>query len=219
MTAGMLMKQRLLWSFAISLTITVLAAGIASFTHWSAVGTVLAPGIFAAALIFPEGVHSDSFYTYLFLTGILNVFVLTLPILLLWNWIGPSRQTGSNRVVERTDVGRKSLQTGVTHMAAPSPAKTSHVFAASRWTRGNRIFPTRIEVGPDHVVRIRRKLFGRTEESIAVSKVASVQITTGLIWSNIRIDSSGGTDPIVSHGHSKGDAVRIRELIEEFQRA
>jgi len=104
-------------------------------------------------------------------------------------------------------------------MAVPSPAKNPHVFKASRWTRGNRIFPTIIEVGPDHVVRIRRKLFGRTEESIAISKVASVQITTGMIWSDIRIDSSGGTDPIVSHGHSKSDAIRIRELIEQFQKS
>ena|SRR5579872_1495221 len=104
-------------------------------------------------------------------------------------------------------------------MAVPSPTKNPHVFQASRWTRGNLFFPTIIEVGPDHVLRIRRKLFGRNEESIAISKVASVQITTGLIWSDIRIDSSGGTDPIVSHGHSKSDAVRIRGLIEQFQKA
>lgn len=103
-------------------------------------------------------------------------------------------------------------------MIAPSPAKNSHVFQASRWTRGNLFFPTIIEVGPDHVVRIRRRLFGRTEESIAISKVASVQITTRLIFSDISIDSSGGTDPIVSHGHSKRDAIRIRELIEQFQK-
>ena len=104
-------------------------------------------------------------------------------------------------------------------MSTPSPAKTSRAFTSSRWTRGNRIFPTIIEVGPDHVVRIRRKFFGRTEESIAISKVASVQISTGLLWSDVRIDSSGGTDPIVSHGHSKQDAIRIRELIEQFQKA
>lgn len=104
-------------------------------------------------------------------------------------------------------------------MSTPPLAKTSHAFTASRWTRGNRIFPTIIGVGPDHVVRIRRKLFGQTEESIAISKVASVQISTGLMWSDIRIDSSGGTDPIVSHGHSKKDAIRIRELIEQFQKA
>ena len=103
-------------------------------------------------------------------------------------------------------------------MVVPSPAKNSHVFQASRWTRGNLFFPTIIGVGPDHVVRIRRRLFGRTEESIAISKVASVQITTRLIFSDIRIDSSGGTDPILSHGHSKRDAIRIRELIEQFQK-
>src|SRR5215468_9127320 len=103
-------------------------------------------------------------------------------------------------------------------MSARSLSKTSQIFTASRWTRCNRIFPTCRGVGPDHVVRIRRKLFGRTEESIAISKVASVQITTGLIWSDIRIDSSGGTDPILSHGHSKADAIRIRELIEQFQK-
>jgi hypothetical protein len=209
-------KHRFLWSFAISLAITVCAALIVSFTRWTAAGTVLAPGFFAAAIVFPEGVHSHSSYTYLLLAGVLNVFVLLWPILLLWSWIGHSRQTSSNIAVKSTDVDRKSSQSGVTIMAAPS---TSHVFTASRWTRGNRIFPTRIAVGPDHVVRIRRKLFGRTEESIAISKVASVQIATGFIWSDIRIDSSGGTDPIASHGHSKNDAIRIRELIEQFQRA
>jgi hypothetical protein len=50
-----------------------------------------------------------------------------------------------------------------------------------------------------------------------MSKVASVNIRTGLIWSQIRIDSSGGSNPIVSHGHRKGEARRIRDLIEQFQ--
>ena len=46
-----------------------------------------------------------------------------------------------------------------------------------------------------------------------------MQISTGMIWSNIRIDSSGGTAPITSHGHRKADALRIRELIESYQAA
>ena len=92
-------------------------------------------------------------------------------------------------------------------------------FAASRWTSGNRIFPTRIVVTPQHVLRLKPRLFGQTEESIAIDKVASVQISTGMLWSDIRIDSSGGTDPITSHGHSKHDARRIRELIEQYQKA
>jgi hypothetical protein len=40
-----------------------------------------------------------------------------------------------------------------------------------------------------------------------------------VIWSEIRIDSTGGAEPITSHGHSKKDAVRIRELIESYQAA
>ena len=93
----------------------------------------------------------------------------------------------------------------------------SATFAASRWTRGNRIFPTRIVVTPLHVSRVKPRWFGKTEESIAISQVASVQIQTGVIWSEISIDSTGGGDPITSHGHSKGDALRIRELIETYQ--
>lgn len=90
-------------------------------------------------------------------------------------------------------------------------------FSASRLTRGNLFFPTRIVVSPLHVSRVKPRLFGNTEESIAISQVASVQISTGIIWSEVRIDSTGGADPITSHGHRKGDAIRIRELIESYQ--
>ena len=90
-------------------------------------------------------------------------------------------------------------------------------FKASRWTRGNLIFPTRIVVTPLHVSRVKPRMFGNTEESIAISQVASVKIKTGVFWSEIRIDSTGGAEPITSHGHRKNDAIRIRELIEAFQ--
>src|SRR5215467_1443930 len=101
----------------------------------------------------------------------------------------------------------------------PSSVSASESFSASRWTRGNLIFPTRIVVSPLHVSRVKPRLFGKTEESIAISQVASVQIRTGIIWSEIRIESTGGTDPITSHGHRKADAIRIRELIETYQAA
>ena len=91
------------------------------------------------------------------------------------------------------------------------------VFAASRWTHGNLFFPVRIEVSVERVARIKPGLFNSNEESISISKVASVNIETGIFWSNIRIDSAGGTNPIESHGHSKDDARRIRDLIENYQ--
>jgi len=99
----------------------------------------------------------------------------------------------------------------------PQPSAGGETFIASRWTRGNLFFPTRIVVSPLHVSRVKPRLFSKTEESIAISQVASVQIQTGMIWSRISIDSTGGTDPITSHGHRKRDALRVRELIETYQ--
>jgi hypothetical protein len=95
-----------------------------------------------------------------------------------------------------------------------SPAET---FAASRWTRGNFFFPTRIVVSPQRVIRTKSRLFGSNEESIPISKVASVHISTGVFWAEIVIESTGGTDPITNHGHRKADAQRIRDLIETYQ--
>jgi hypothetical protein len=96
-------------------------------------------------------------------------------------------------------------------------ADERHIFRANRLTKGNLIFPVCIEITPQRVSRIKNRFFGSEEESIAISKVASVNIQTGVIWSDIRIDSSGGSNPITSHGHSKGDAREIRDLIERYQ--
>jgi hypothetical protein len=98
-----------------------------------------------------------------------------------------------------------------------TPVPAGESFSASRWTRGNVFFPTRIVVTPLHVSRVKRRLFGSSEESIAISQVASVEISTVIIWSEITIESTGGADPITSHGHRKRDAIRIRELIESYQ--
>ncbi len=93
----------------------------------------------------------------------------------------------------------------------------SETFQASRWTKGNFLFPTVIEVNDKAVVRRKRSWFSRDEISISVQKIASVHIKIGLIWADILIESSGGTDPLTSHGHGKADALRIKELIEDFQ--
>ena len=106
---------------------------------------------------------------------------------------------------------------GARYSEEPAMPDEKWVFTASRCTRENLLFPVRIEITPQHVSRIKPHLVGSEEESIAIAKVASVSIRTGLIWSTIRIDSSGGTDPITSHGHRKGDALRIRAMIEQFQ--
>lgn len=101
----------------------------------------------------------------------------------------------------------------------PESASQSETFVASRWTKGNLLFPTKIVVTPEHVLRVKSRLFGSTQESIAIPAVASVQISVGVFWSDIRIDSAGGTNPVLSHGHRKRDAERIRDLIEQLQGA
>jgi hypothetical protein len=103
--------------------------------------------------------------------------------------------------------------------ASPKSASSDETFTASRWTRGNLWFPTRIVVNPLRVSRVKKRLFGSNEESISTSQVASVKISTGIFWSDILIESTGGTDPIASHGHRKADALRIRDLVEGFQAA
>ena len=95
----------------------------------------------------------------------------------------------------------------------------TRIFIASRLTAGNFLFPGRIEITPDRVSRIKPTLTGSDEESITISKVASVSIHTGLVWADIRIDSTGGTNPIASHGHTKEDAGAIRDLIQRHQKS
>jgi len=91
------------------------------------------------------------------------------------------------------------------------------IFRASRWTKGNRLFPTEIEVTATAVTRRKRSWFTRNEMTIHLLRVASVRIDTGLLWSDLLIESTGGTDPLTSHGHRKRDALRIKELIEASQ--
>ncbi len=91
------------------------------------------------------------------------------------------------------------------------------IFKASRWTRGNFLFPTYIEVTDKSVTRRKRSWFSQDEMTISISKIASVHVKTGLIWSDILIESSGGTDPLTSHGHTKADALRMKELINNAQ--
>jgi hypothetical protein len=94
----------------------------------------------------------------------------------------------------------------------------NEMFVASRWTRGNHLFPTVVVVTDTAVVRRKRGWFRENEMSIHLQRVASVHVQTGLFWSDLLIESSGGTDPIASHGHRKADAQRIKALIEAAQR-
>jgi hypothetical protein len=99
------------------------------------------------------------------------------------------------------------------------PFAPGDVFRASRWSSGNRVFPTQVLVTPESVVQFKPKWIGHDEEVIHMAHVASVKIATGLILSDIEIETSGGSDPIRCHGHHKADATRMKALIEQAQSA
>ena len=97
------------------------------------------------------------------------------------------------------------------------PFMQGDVFRASRLSRGNRLFPTQVAITPTSVVQYTARWIGRREETIHMAHIASVKIETGAMLSNVLIETSGGSDPIVCHGHRKRDAVRMKELIERYQ--
>ena len=92
-----------------------------------------------------------------------------------------------------------------------------HVFRASRWSRGNHVFPTQVAITPESVVQYTPQWFGRREQSIHMAHVASVEIDTNLFFSNVVIETSGGSEPVRCHGHRKRDAVEMKRLINQFQ--
>jgi len=97
------------------------------------------------------------------------------------------------------------------------PFASGDVFRASRLSSGNHLFPTQVLITPTSVVQYTARWIGRQEETIHMAHIASVKIETGLILANVLIETSGGTDPIACHGHRKGDATRMKTLIEGYQ--
>src|SRR5438067_2181101 len=99
------------------------------------------------------------------------------------------------------------------------PLPGEHVFRASRLTRGNHLFPAQVAVSPTDVVQYLPGWVGRREHTIHMAHIASVDISTNLFFSNIVIETSGGSDPVRCHGHRKRDAIEMKRLINQYQTA
>jgi hypothetical protein len=99
------------------------------------------------------------------------------------------------------------------------PFAGGDVFRASRLSRGNRYFPTQVLITPTSVVHYTPELIGRKEHSIHVVHVASVSIDTNLFFSDVIIETTGGQTAVTCHGHRKADAIRMKQLIEQYQTA
>jgi hypothetical protein len=94
-----------------------------------------------------------------------------------------------------------------------------HVFRASRFSRGNLLFPTQVGVTPTAIVHYTPEMFGGREQSIHMAHVSSVLIDRNLFFSNVVIETSGGHNPVRCHGHRKRDAVEMKRVIEKYQSA
>jgi hypothetical protein len=92
-----------------------------------------------------------------------------------------------------------------------------HVFKASRFSRGNRLLPAQVSVSRDSITLYQPQWIGRIENSIHIAHVSSIKIDTNLLFSDVLIETTGGHHPIVCHGHTKSDAVMIKQLIEKLQ--
>ena len=97
------------------------------------------------------------------------------------------------------------------------PFATGDVFRASRLSSGNHLLPTQVQITPTAIVHHTPRWFGRTEHSIHVAHVASVRVDTGVVFSDVYIETSGGASPVKCHGHRKRDALEMKRLIEQFQ--
>ena len=99
------------------------------------------------------------------------------------------------------------------------PFSDGDVFRASRLSPGNRLLPTQVKVSPTSVVHYTPQWVGRFEQSIHMAHVASVTIDTHLVFSDVLVETTGGASPIHCRGHYKSDAVRMKQLIEQYQTA
>jgi len=99
------------------------------------------------------------------------------------------------------------------------PFAPGHVFRASRLSPGNRVFPTQVLITPTSVVHHTPQWIGKMEHSIHMAHLASVSIDTHLLFSDVYIETSGATAPIQCRGHRKRNAIRMKQLIEQYQTA
>jgi hypothetical protein len=93
----------------------------------------------------------------------------------------------------------------------------AEVYTSSRFSSGNLLFPASISVQPDGVHYEKQKLLGSSEEVISYTQISSIKIENGIIWTSLRIETSGGSQPILITGLSKNDGKAIRESLQKMQ--
>ena len=90
-------------------------------------------------------------------------------------------------------------------------------YTSNRLTSGNALFPDKVIVAKDGIHFIKRRLLGSDEEIISYGKIASVKLNSGILFADLTIETTGGSQPIFINGLAKGDAQEIKDVIRFYQ--
>ncbi len=85
-------------------------------------------------------------------------------------------------------------------------------FVASRIGGESFWYPEKIILTEGAVTYVKKGIFSRQEVSIPYDQIASVRVQSGLLYSEIFIESTGG-ETIEAKGFSRGEAREIKEFI------
>jgi hypothetical protein len=87
------------------------------------------------------------------------------------------------------------------------------IFESSRLTKGNRLFPSRIEIDNNSVSIIFPSLLKSKSETINFNQLSSVKFEMNAIWfSKIIFETTGG-GRIFIEGFTKSEIKEIKEII------
>lgn len=93
----------------------------------------------------------------------------------------------------------------------------AETYQSSRFSSGNLLFPATVSAETDGIHYRKGRLLGSSEEVIGYRQIASVKVDSGILWATLRIETSGGSQPVVIHGLGKDDAKAIRDSVRRMQ--
>jgi hypothetical protein len=88
------------------------------------------------------------------------------------------------------------------------------IFTASRLSSDNTLFPDRLEIDASNVTYHKGYVLGHKTVVIARNNVASVSLSSGIIFADVIIESIGGKK-ITANGFKKSDAQTIVSLLTD----
>jgi len=91
-------------------------------------------------------------------------------------------------------------------------------YTSSRVTSGNFFFPDEVTLSRDGIHYTKRRIFGSNEEVISYRGIASVKVNTKILFADVVVETTGGSQPVIIRGLPKEAAKNIRETVRMNQR-